>query len=30
MDDSLVYDLIKDSYTLVASKLPKAVRHKYV
>ena len=30
MDDNLVYDLIKESYTLVASKLPKAVRQKYI
>ncbi len=30
MDDSLVYDLIKESYTLVASKFPKSVRQKYI
>ena len=30
MDDSLVYDLIKESYTLVESKRPKSVRQKYI
>jgi predicted DNA-binding protein (MmcQ/YjbR family) len=30
LDDALVKDLIRESYYLVASKLPKAIRQKYI
>ena len=30
LDDSLVKDWIRESYHLIASKLPKIVRHKYI
>jgi len=30
MDEALVKGLIKESYQLIASKLPKAIRAKYI
>jgi predicted DNA-binding protein (MmcQ/YjbR family) len=30
LEDALVQELIKESYLLVASKLPKAIRQKYI